>query len=159
MDLLVRLYALDPKPELDARLAKAGVTVRRGLAAELGIVTDWITKKFGVGWASETMVAFAHQPASCFLATRGGKLIGFACYDAVARGFFGPTGVDETARGGGVGHALLLACLLDMRAQGYGYAAIGDVGPVDFYARAVGATPIADSTPGVFAGLLKSSDQ
>ena len=75
---------------------------------------------------------------------KGRKLVGFACYDTSARGFFGPTGVDETARGGGIGHALLLASLLDMRAQGYGYAIVGDVGPVDFYVRAVGATPIAD---------------
>jgi hypothetical protein len=46
----------------------------------------------------------------------------------------------------------------DMRGQGYGYAIIGDVGPVDFYVRAVGATPIADSTPSNYAGLLKRAD-
>lgn len=158
MDLLVRLYALEPKPDLDQRLAEAGVSVRRVLAPELGIVTGWIEKEFGAGWASETTVAFMRQPPSCFVAVKDGKPIGFACYDATARGFFGPTGVSETARGGGVGHSLLLACLLDMRAQGYGYAAIGDVGPVDFYVRAAGATPIEDSTPGIFAGLLKNSD-
>ncbi len=56
------------------------------------------------------------------------------------KGFFGPTGVDESARGKGIGHALLLKTLLDMRDQGYGYAIIGGAGPVDFYQRSVGAT-------------------
>lgn len=155
MDLLVKLYALEPRPDLDARLANAGVTVRRALPPELGLVTDWIKERFSVWWASEATVAFSRQPPSCFVAVKDGKLIGFACYDATARGFFGPTGVDEAARGDGVGHALLLASLLDMRAQGYGYGIIGGAGPVDFYVRSVGAIPIEGSVPGIYAGLLE----
>jgi hypothetical protein len=42
-----------------------------------------------------------------------------------------------------------------MRWQGYGYAAIGGVGPIEFYEKAVGATVIPDSTPGVYSGLLQ----
>jgi ribosomal protein S18 acetylase RimI-like enzyme len=155
MDLLVKLYALEPRPDLDARLANAGVTVRRALPPELGLVTDWIKERFSVWWASEATVAFSRQPPSCFVAVKDGKLIGFACYDATARGFFGPTGVDEAARGDGVGHALLLASLLDMHAQGYGYGIIGGAGPVDFYVRSVGAIPIEGSVPGIYAGLLE----
>jgi ribosomal protein S18 acetylase RimI-like enzyme len=155
MDLLVKLYALEPRPDLDARLANAGVTVRRALPPELGLVTDWIKERFSAWWASEATVAFSRQPPSCFVAVKDGKLIGFACYDATARGFFGPTGVDEAARGDGVGHALLLASLLDMRAQGYGYGIIGGAGPVDFYVRSVGAIPIEGSVPGIYAGLLE----
>ncbi|MBA8880128.1 GNAT family N-acetyltransferase [Phyllobacterium myrsinacearum] len=158
MDLLVRLYALEPKLELDRRLADAGIVVRRVLAPEFALVVDWIKQEFGPGWASETTAAFARQPPSCFIAAKDGKPVGFACYDAIARGYFGPTGVSEVARGAGIGHGLLLACLLDMRTQGYGYAVIGDVGPVDFYVRAVGATPITDSTPGIVAGLLRYPD-
>lgn len=155
MDLLVKLYALEPRPDLDARLAKAGVTVRRALPPELGLVTDWIKEKFSTWWASEATVAFSRQPPSCFLAVKDGKLIGFACYDATARGFFGPTGVDEAARGSGVGHALLLASLFDMRSQGYGYGIIGGAGPVDFYVRSVDAIPIEGSVPGIYDGLLE----
>ena len=158
MDYLVNLSLLDPDPELDSRLKKSGVTIRRALAPELELVTDWIRERFGAGWASETAIAFSRQPPSCFLATRDGKLVGFACYDSIARGFFGPTGVDEAERGGGIGRALLLATLLDMRTLGYGYGIIGDVGPSEFYERSVGATPIPDSEPGVYAGLLKSAD-
>jgi hypothetical protein len=43
-----------------------------------------------------------------------------------------------------------------MRHVGYGYAIIGGVGPVAFYQQAVGAQVIEDSTPGVYAGLLRS---
>ena len=45
-----------------------------------------------------------------------------------AKAFFGPTGVDETYRGKGIGKALLLVCLHDMYAQGYAYGIIGDAG-------------------------------
>ena len=158
MDYLVNLSQLKPDPALDARLAAAGVAIRRSLAPEMELVTDWIRRRFGAGWASETAIAFTRQPPACFLATKGGTLLGFACYDATARGFFGPTGVDEAARGQGVGHALLLASLLDLKVMGYAYAIIGDVGPSQFYERTVGATQIPNSEPGIYAGLLKSAD-
>jgi len=158
MDYLVNLSLVKPVPELDARMKKAGVTVRRALAPELELATGWVREKFSSGWASETAVAFARQPPTCFLATRSEKLIGFACHESIARGFFGPTGVDEAARGEGIGHALLLACLLDLKTMGYGYAIIGDVGPSAFYERTVGATPIPNSAPGVYAGLLNTNE-
>jgi ribosomal protein S18 acetylase RimI-like enzyme len=158
MDYLVNLSLIRPDPALAARMENAGVTIRRALAPELELAANWVRQKFSSLWSSETAVAFSRQPPSCFLATRDEKPVGFACYDATARGFFGPTGVDEAARGGGIGRALLLATLLDMRTLGYGYAIIGDVGPSEFYERSVGATPIPDSEPGVYAGLLKHAE-
>ena len=41
-----------------------------------------------------------------------------------------------------------------MRSEGYGYAIIDGVGPVDFYQKTVGATLIPNSTPGVYDGML-----
>jgi ribosomal protein S18 acetylase RimI-like enzyme len=158
MDYLVNLSLIHPDPALTERMEKAGVTIRRALAPELELAANWVRQRFSPLWSSETAVAFSRQPPSCFLATRDQKLVGFACYDAIARGFFGPTGVDEAARGGGIGRALLLATLRDMRTLGYGYAIIGDVGPAEFYERAVGATPIPGSEPGIFAGLLKRAE-
>jgi GNAT superfamily N-acetyltransferase len=153
-DMLVKLYELpDLTPALE-RVTAAGVTIRRGLAPEKHIVLGWVRDHFDEKWASETDVAFARQPVSCFLAIQQGEVLGFACYDTTARGFFGPTGVDEAARGHGVGKALLLACLHDMAVQGYGYGIIGGAGPVDFYAGACNATPIDGSWPGVYRGLL-----
>ena len=155
-DMLVKLYAL---PDLAPALADprmAGVAIRRALAPEKHVVTDWVRATFdSPGWASECEASILRQPPACFVAVENETLIGFGCYDATARGVFGPTGVEAAARGRGIGAALLLACLHDMRAQGYAYAIIGWAGPQDFYARIAGATPIPDSEPGLYAGLLR----
>lgn len=154
MDLLVKLYDVVADAGLDAQLRDNGITVRRALAPELDTIRSWVLTRFSPGWASEVQVAFSRDPNACLIAVRDGKLLGFACYDAVALGFFGPTGVDEDARGLGIGKALLIRTLLAMRERGYGYAAIGWAGPVDFYARTVGAIPIPGSDGSVYKGML-----
>lgn len=156
-DMLVKLYDLPPlAPVIEAQTAH-GVTIRRGLPPEKHHVLDWVSQQFSEFWRSECDVAFSRLPVSCFVAVEDDQLLGFGCYDATARGFFGPTGVHESARGRGLGTALLLVCLHDMAVQGYGYAIIGGVGPVAFYERVVGAAVIPDSTPGIYAGMLRSS--
>jgi GNAT superfamily N-acetyltransferase len=154
MDLLVKLYDVVADADLDRQLADKGIVIRRALAPELDTIRAWIAPRFSPGWVSEAQVAYSRDPNACLIAVRDGKLLGFACYDAIALGFFGPTGVDEAARGLGIGKALLIRTLLAMRERGYGYAAIGWAGPVDFYARAVGAIPIPDSDGSVYKGML-----
>lgn len=154
-DMLVKLYDLPPLTPSLERPSAAQITIRRGLVPEKHHVLRWIAANFRAGWASEADVCFARQPVSCYIATRENAILGFACYDATMRGFFGPTGVDEVTRGKGVGTALLLACLHDMWAQGYGYAIIGAAGPTEYYQKVCGATPIAGSTPGVYAGFIR----
>ncbi len=149
-DLLVRLYALPPVPA-----PPEGVEIRRAIAPEKARVLDWVTRDFGDAWASECDVAFAHVPVGVFFAVAQRELLGFACFDATARGFFGPTGVSEAERGRGIGTALLFATLLAMREVGYAYAVIGGVGPIAWYARTVGAIEIPDSTPGIYRGMLR----
>ena len=152
--MLVKLYALpDSRPAYD-RLQQAGITMRRALAPEKHKVTAWVRETFSEAWASETDVAFSRQPVSCFIAVKQKKILGFACYDAACRNFFGPTGVDPQVQKGGIGKALLFACLEDIKHQGFGYAIIGSVGPAEFYEKAVGAVAIADSAPGIYRGLL-----
>jgi GNAT superfamily N-acetyltransferase len=153
-DMLVKLYELPPlMPEVN-RLASEGIMIRRALAPEKHVVGEWIEEMFGAHWRSECEVSFARLPIACFIATEGQKLLGFGCYDASAKGFFGPSGVDESTRGKGIGKALLIACLHSMWMEGYGYAIIGAAGPVAFYEKAVGATVIEGSTPGIYRGLL-----
>ena len=154
MDMLVKLYELKADPALDKRIAEQGITIRRVLAPELSALTAWIEPRFGSGWVAEATVATMRQPPTCFIAIQNDELIGFACHDATAKGFFGPTGVDTAARGKGVGHALLLTTLLDMYAQGYAYGVIGGAGPMEFYRRSVGAIPIEGSDPGIYQGML-----
>lgn len=154
-DLLVKLYQLPPLlPVIEAQ-AQQGITIRRALPPEKYFVVQWVDAYFTKYWMSETDIAFSRQPVSCFIAVENGELTGFGCYDATHRGFFGPTGVSEAARGRGTGTALLLACLHDMRSQGYGYGIIGAAGPVEFYQKTVGAIVIEDSWPGVYDGLLR----
>jgi len=154
MDMLVKLYALpDSRPIYD-RFRDAGITMRRALVPEKHKVIDWVRQTFSEAWASEVDVAFSRLPVTCFIAVKDKKIIGFACHDATCPNFFGPTGVDPNGRNGGIGKALLLACLEDMRQAGYGYAIIGGVGPAEFYSKAVGAVPIEGSEPGVYRGLL-----
>ena len=82
-------------------------------------------------------------------------MVGFACYEATAKDFFGPTGVNPDYRGKGIGKALLLAALHAMRAEGYAYAIIGSAGPTAFYEKEVGAIAIPDSSPGIYKHMLR----
>lgn len=153
-DLLVRLYDL---PELEAtdKVRAAGIVVRRALPPERHVVLDWIEAHFSLPWVSEAALALSQQPPTVYLAIRDTTLLGFACYDTSAKGFFGPTGVDVAARGQGIGEALLSATLKGMRAAGYAYAVIGDAGPTGFYQKRLDAFEIPKSRPGIYAGMLR----
>lgn len=150
-DMLVRLYALPDRPQ---STLGAGIVIRRAMAAERRRVVAWIEKTFGSGWAGEAEASFSSTPTRIHIAVHEETVVGFACHDATALGFFGPTGVDESMRGKGIGEALLIASLTAMREAGYGYAIIGGTGPVKFYERVAGAIEIPDSKPGIYAGML-----
>ncbi len=154
VDMLVRLYALPDGAPLRQRVAEQGVTVRLCRPFDMHAAEEWIARTFSTRWVSEFQVAMAHQPCGCVVATQNRKVVGFACYDATARGFIGPMGVDPELRQGGVGKALLVTALEQMRAIGYVYAVIGGTGPQDFYARTVGATVIEGSDPGFYTDIL-----
>ena len=162
-DLLVRLYDLPPLAPAEAALAGQGIGVRRALSAERPIVTALARAHGSEGWAAECDAAFARLPLACFIAVAQSApgrrdpetLLGFACYDATCRGFFGPELVLPDRRGRGIGRALLLAALHAMRAEGYAYAIIGWASSVEFYAKAVGATVIEGSEPGIYPPPLR----
>lgn len=151
-DMLVRLYAI---PERDKTL-KEGYVVRRAAAYDKSVTLDWIRQNFSTQWASEADVAFSWQPVSCLIALYYEKLVGFACYEATCRGYFGPGGVLEAHRGQGLGTILLLECLRSMKEMGYAYAIIGGVGPKEFYVKTVGAIEIPDSTPGIYTPPIRA---
>ncbi|MCA1493001.1 GNAT family N-acetyltransferase [Sinorhizobium alkalisoli] len=151
-DMLVRLYAL---PESRAGRLGPDISIRRAMAPERRTVVCWVGEHFGAGWAGEAEAAFSSTPTRIHIALHQGALVGFACHDVTALGFFGPTGVDGTMRGRGIGEALLIESLIAMRAAGYAYAIIGGAGPTEFYTRTVGAVEIPDSTPGIYADLLR----
>jgi len=155
-DLLVKLYDLPSSARGIERLRQDGVEIRRAIGPEKHAVVEWVEKKFSRAWASECDVALSAQPVTCFIAIKDSQVIGFACYDSTLKGFFGPIGVDDSAHKKGLGTALLIRTLEAMRDAGYGYAAIGWAGPVEFFRKTVGATVIEGSEPGVYKNLVKA---
>lgn len=153
-DMLVKLYDLQDDWGFLTEQAKLGITIRKPIGPEKHLLVDWVRENFEAVWASETDMALSNRPITCFVAVQDSQLIGFACYDATALGFFGPMAVAEACRGKGTGKALLLACLLDMKLKGYGYAIIGWIGPAEFYSKAIGAIEIPDSSPSVWKTLI-----
>lgn len=156
-DYLVRLYNL-PNPEPYYKCVQdIGVVVHRPLTADKKKVIDFIRTNFHDNWAEECESIFGRSPIPCYIARKNNNIIGFACYDAVCMNFFGPTGVASKFRGKGIGAALLLKCLYDIRSDGFGYAIIGwGDGGKDFYQRIVGATAIEGSDPGIYKDLLET---
>ena len=154
-DMLVKLYELDDDWHFLAGQKKQGIVIRKPIGPEKDAVVQWVAENFGPAWASETDCALAALPRTCFMAVEDKDIVGFACYDATALGYFGPIGVDSSHRQKGTGKALLCACLLDMKLKGYGYAIIGAVGPAEFYRKAVRAVEIPDSAPGLWRTWIK----
>jgi GNAT superfamily N-acetyltransferase len=154
-DLLVNLLKLPAQESLVSNLQKQGIVVRRAQAHELTRVREFVEENFSRAWADETSVGFSNKPLTVFIATFAGGIVGFAAYECTRRGFFGPTGVVESAQRRGIGRALLLECLRGLQQLGYVYGIIGGAGPVEFYEKAVGATIIEDSEPGIYTDPLR----
>jgi ribosomal protein S18 acetylase RimI-like enzyme len=107
-------------------------------------------------WLSETGVSFSwvYQATHAFrlaklglapepgliVAERDGEWVGFAAYNAVLPGWFGPEWVRSDLRGHGIGKALLMEALRGIRNAGHGRAEICLVVPLPFYAKSVNAT-------------------
>src|SRR5687768_9759567 len=155
-DMLVNLLRLPPLQPLLDEMKAAGVTIRRAQPFEATPVRQFIEQNFSAAWADEVSVGFANKPVTVYIATREARVIGFAGYDCTRKAFFGPTGVEESGRGRGVGKALLIAALWGLRELGYVYGIIGHAGPIEFYKEAVGAVVISDSDPGIYTDLLTS---
>lgn len=154
IDMLVRLYDLPQTSDLYEKIASQGITLRRARAFEKHTVANFARENFSEKWASEIEVALTRQPVSCWIATRNKEILGFSCYETTQRGFFGPTGVIEAARGNALGKALLFKALESLRDMGYAYGIIGGVGPREFYEKNCGAIEIPGSDPGVYSDIL-----
>jgi GNAT superfamily N-acetyltransferase len=130
-DVLVNLYSLREVPrEIE------GVEIRRPLPHP--------------EWAEEFETTFKSFPVTAFIALREEMPVGFACYEATCRGFFGPTAVLPEERGKGIGKQLLIRSMCGLRELGYAYGIVGGAGPTAFYVKALGGFLIPGSTPGIY---------
>lgn len=154
-DMLVKLYGLPDISELEHRLNAEGILFKQAMPHNMMRVVRYVQETFGEGWAGECTVSFAKAPPSCFVAVDGDTVVGFACYEATCRNFFGPTGVSVEYRGRGIGTVLLVKSLDAMRQMGYAYAIIGWVDEArPFYEETLGAVTIPDSFPGVYGRAI-----
>ncbi|WP_313131328.1 GNAT family N-acetyltransferase [Anaerocolumna sp.] len=144
-DMLVNLLAIDDYHAEVERLKGEGNEIFRALPPDKIRITDWVKTHSSASAAGECDVCFSNRPVSCFIAAKGSQILGYACYNATAPDFFGPTRVADEFKGKGIGKALLLRSLNAMKEEGYAYAIIGGVGPVKFYEKCVGAVLIESS--------------
>lgn len=144
-DMLVNLLQIDDYHDVLEGLKEEGIEVFRALAPDKYRITEWVKKHSSINAAGECDVCFSNHPVSCFVAAKGSEIVGYACYDATAPDFFGPTKVSESYQGKGIGKALLLRALNAMKDEGYIYAIIGGIGPAKFYEKCVHAVLIESS--------------
>jgi len=154
IDMIVNLLELPDSSDLYKKVDEQGIILRRARAYERHIVAEWVAEHFSPKWVSEVKVAMSRQPVSCFIATKDKKILGFACVETTAKGFYGPTGVSEAARGTGIGKALLFKSMEALRDSGYVYGVIGGVGPREFYEKVCNAKEIPNSDPGIYTDIL-----
>lgn len=143
--MLVNLLAIDDYHDEVERLKEEGIEIFRALSPDKIRITEWVREHSSVSAAGECDVCFSNRPISCFVAAKGSQILGYACYNATAMDFFGPTRVADEFKGKGIGKALLLRSLNAMKEEGFVYAIIGGVGPAMFYEKCVDAVLIESS--------------
>lgn len=126
---------------LESKLAKQGFTIRRLEREDEQTFYEWMLGAWSQNWTTEACNSLKNAPVTTFIALDSRDNIrGFATYDVTLfRGGFGPTGVEESLRGLGIGKVLFLRCLQDMKTLGYPRCEIAWVGPISFYAHTAGA--------------------
>ena len=135
----------------------AGIRIKRAFPGDKKRILDFVREHFSENWVYETECSMMQEVSKCFIATKDNKVLGFACYDASAKGFFSPIGVDPACRGQNIGNALLTRTLHAMYEYGYGYAIIGWVSEAEmFYRKVVGAEFIKGGNPenSVYTNLI-----
>lgn len=159
-DMLVKLYHLTPPAELEKTLLAQGVRIKRALAPDRSRIEEFSRTCADQDYSDEVSVALAATPATCYIATKDGEPVGFACFEATAKNFFGPMAVKAEYRGKGIGKALLLRSLISMREMGYAYAVIGwpAATAIPFYEKCAGAVLIGEETHGLYGQMIQIDD-
>jgi len=157
-DMLVKLYEKNNIDTENLRLDNVEIQVKRAMALDKELILSFVESNFydiGPGWVGECELSLTRLPVSCFIAEYQASVIGFACYDTSAKGFFGPMGVSENFRKQGIGKMLMVNVFRAMAYEGYGYAIIPWVSSASYYRKAVGAMEIMDSDPGIYGQQIK----
>lgn len=156
-DMLVKLYSIPSSYDIEKKLLEEGIRIKKALAPDRRKIIAFSRICAKEDYSDEVEAAFGNNPITCYIATREKKIIGFACYEATAKNFFGPMAVSENERKKGVGKALLLKSLESLLELGYAYAIIGwpAKSSIDFYQKCVDAIWIDDKSSGVYKRMIE----
>lgn len=156
-DMLVKLYNIPKFHDIEEKLLEDGIRIKKALAPDRSKIIEFSKTCVKDDYSDEVKAAFSNNPISCYIATREKKIIGFACYEATAKNFFGPMAVLESERKKGIGKVLLLKSLESMQEFGYAYAIIGwpAKSAVDFYKKCVDAIMIDEISSGVYKRMIE----
>jgi len=124
----------------ESGLANQGIFIKRMDHDDEPALRPWVHRNWGSSWATEACIGLRNDPVTTHVAIKNANIVGFATYDVmVLAGSFGPTAVEESVRGLGLGKVLLFRCLGDMKQRGDRTCEIIWVGPIAYYAHTVDA--------------------
>lgn len=156
-DMLVKLFHIPPLAEFEDNLLNEGIRIKRAIAPDKSKIEDFSKICANEDYSDEVSVALSRTPATCYIATKDKELIGFSCFEATAKNFFGPMAVRKEYRRKGIGKVLLLKSLVSMQEMGYAYAIIGwpTKTAIPFYEKCVDALLIDDKTHGLYKQMIE----
>lgn len=65
------------------------IKLKRAFSGDKDEILNFVHENFQANWTYEVEQSLMQSPGKCFIETEEGKLLGFACYDASAKGFLG----------------------------------------------------------------------
>lgn len=156
-DMLVKLFQIPSSQETEKDLSDSGIRIKRALAPDRRKIIEFSKTCAEEDYSDEVTAAFANNPITCYVATKDKKPVGFACFEATAKNFFGPMAVLKEERKKGIGRALLLRSLQSMEEMGYAYAIIGwpSRTAIPFYEKCVQAEMIPEKSSGVYTRMVE----
>ena len=156
-DMLVKLYNIPHSHDIEENLFKSGIRIKKALAPDRSRIIAFSRTCAKDDYSDEVQAAFSNNPVTCYIATREKEIIGFACYEATARNFFGPMAVLESERKKPIGTAQLMKSMESMQEMGYAYAIIGwpAKSAIDFYKKCVDAIMIDEKSSGVYKRMIE----
>ena len=159
-DMLVKLFHLSSPIELENALLSEGIRIKRALAPDKSKIEEFAKTCTNEDYSDEVSIALTNIPATCYIATKGKKIVGFACFEVTAKNFFGPMAVLEEYRKKGIGKVLLLKSLVSMREMGYAYAIIGwpAKSAIPFYEKSVDAFLIDETSSGLYKQMIEMDE-
>lgn len=121
----------------ETELDRLGFVIRRAVPRDMGIIWQFLARRFGGGRLDEVSLVMQQRPPYVHLALVDEEIVALAAYSTIRDecGDIGPIGTLEEACGLGLGQILLYRCMTDLQAVGHRTAVIPWVGSDAFYKR------------------------